>query len=57
MPPNAGDTGSIPGTEDSTFHRAARPMCHNYGSPHTLRACALQQEKYSHEKPAHSNNE
>ena len=29
-PVNAGDTGSSPGQEDSTCHRATKPMHHNY---------------------------
>ena len=32
LPANAGDTGSIPGLEDSTCHRAAEPVCRNYGA-------------------------
>ena len=30
QPSNAGDTGSIPGLEDSTYHMTNKPMCHNY---------------------------
>ena len=32
VPANAGDTGSIPGPEDSTGHRATKPERHNYGA-------------------------
>ena len=38
LPCNAGDTGSIPGQEDSTCCGATKPMLHNY------RACALKPE-------------
>ena len=52
-PANAGDTGSIPGPEDSTCHRATKPVCTTTTEPphalnteaHEPRACALQQEK------------
>ena len=27
LPANAGDTGSIPGPEDSTCRRATKPVC------------------------------
>ena len=30
LPRNAGDTGSIPGQEDSTCRGAPKPMLHNY---------------------------
>ena len=29
-PDNAGDSGWIPGNQDPTCHRAAKPMRHNY---------------------------
>ena len=29
-PANAGDTGSSPGPEDPTCHRATKPASHNY---------------------------
>ena len=52
LPANAGDTGSIPGLEDSTCHRAAEPVCHNLG------ACALEpmhhnQRSHRNERPVH----
>ena len=30
LPANVGDTGLIPGPEDSTHNEATKPMSHNY---------------------------
>ena len=35
-PANAGDTGSVPGPEDSPHLGAAKSMCHSYSGLHTL---------------------
>ena len=47
VPANAGDTGSIPGPEDSTGHRATKPERHNYGA-HGLRSPRAQEPVLRH---------
>ena len=42
---NAGDTGSIPGPEDPTCHKATKPVRHNYW------ACALKSVSHNYWSP------
>ena len=36
-PANVGDMDLISGPEDPTCCGTTKPVCHNYGSPHTLK--------------------
>ena len=37
-PANVGDMGLISGPEDPTCCGTTKPVCHNYGSPHSKRS-------------------
>ena len=49
---SAGITGSIPGPGGSHKHRATKPECHNYRSPHTESLCSAARDATAMRNPS-----